>query len=106
MFGRGVFRCAFGLDFNSRKKLCGHHLCSALNHSLTDTGNGAANLRVAAIFHNRHAVYFLKVKVATAFQKTGLTFAVNHHSIMLWRLQIFESYVACEQAFNRTNACA
>ena len=67
----------------AREELRGHHLRSALNHSLAHARDGAAHLDVARVFDVSEVSFLFEIQVAGAFQKPGCTFAVDNDAKML-----------------------
>src|SRR2546423_4400151 len=101
VFGRGL-----GFGFERGEELRGHHLRRALNHALADARNRAADLHVARVLDDGRAFALGEIEIARAFQKTRLTFALNHDAIMLRRAYVFEPHVAREETFDRAHARA
>ena len=71
MTGRGLALLDLRLGFERREELRRHHLRRALNHTLADRRERAADLHVARVTDERPAVLLFEVEVAAPFKKPG-----------------------------------
>jgi hypothetical protein len=106
MLRRRFTRLRFCFRTEARKELRRHHLRRALNHTLANAGDRAANLNIARVLNLRDRAILCEIEIARAFEKTRSALAVDDHPKVFGLAQIFEPHVAIKHAFNRTDAGA